>query len=384
MISRTGAAEDDAAVRFLPPGAGHDAAVLLQTRAIRAFGDGMVSVVLVGYLVVLGLSESQIGVVIAATLLGSAALTLGVGLRGHRVGRRRLLQLVSLLMILTGLGFAAADAFWVLLIIAFVGTLNPSSGDVSVFLPTEQALLPGTAPDSERTALFARYALIGLLLAAFGALCAGVPEWIGGLVGSGAETALRWTFVGYAALGVIILLRYRSLSPAIEPRAEAPAAALGPSRGIVYRLAALFTLDAFGGGFVITALVVLWLQRRFDLSIAVSGAVFFWAGLLSAFSSLLSVRTSYVMAVVSPAERAAAASVTNVPRSLASVAPPIVAAWLLSHSAFGWPLVIGGVMKIIYDLLLLRRFRDIRPPEEQRGVTADDDHRPSGTLRELG
>ena len=185
----------------------------------------------------------------------------------------------------------------------------------------------------------------------------------------------------------------------------------------MYRLAALFSLDAFGGGFVITALLVLWLQRRFDLSLALSGAVFFWAGLLSAGSALVAVRlarriglvrtmvfthlpanglliltafmptaglavacllgraalsqmdvparTSYVMAVVTPDERPAAASVTNVPRSLASAIPPIFAGWMLSRSTFGWPLVIGGSIKIVYDLLLLHQFHDVRPPEEQ-------------------
>lgn len=409
-------------MRLLPPGAGRDAAVLLQTRGIRAFGDGVVSVVLASYLAALGLSDARIGLVVAATLLGSAALTLGVGLRGNRVGRRRLLQLVSLLMIVTGLGFAAAASFVPLLIVAFVGTMNPSGGDVSVFLPTEQALLPGTAPDTQRTALFARYTLIGSLVAAVGALCAGVPEWVGDRAGVTTETALRWTFVGYAVLGAVVLVRYRSLSPAIEPKVESPPTALGPSRGIVYRLAALFTLDAFGGGFVITALLVLWLQRRFDLSIAVSGAVFFWAGVLSAFSALVAVRiarriglvrtmvfthlpangflilaafmptaplavaallarsalsqmdvpvrTSYVMAVVSPAERPAAASVTNVPRSLASAVPPVIAGWMLGHSTFGWPLVIGGALKITYDLLLLRQFRDVRPPEERTPAEA--------------
>jgi MFS family permease len=413
-------------VRILPPGAGHDAGVLLQTRGIRAFGDGVVSVVLASYLAALGLSDARIGVVVAATLLGSAALTLAVGLRGNGIGRRRLLQIVSLLMILTGLGFAAAPSFWPLLVVAFVGTMNPSGGDVSVFLPTEQALLPGTAPDIQRTALFARYTLIGALVAAVGALAAGVPEWLGDRVDVTTETALRWTFVGYAALGVTVLVRYRSLSPAIEPQVEAAPTALGPSRGIVYRLAALFTLDAFGGGFVITALLVLWLQRRFDLSIAVSGAVFFWAGVLSAFSALVAVRiarhiglvrtmvfthlpangllilaafmptaplavaallarsalsqmdvpvrTSYVMAVVSPAERPAAASVTNVPRSLASALPPILAGWMLGRSTFGWPLVIGGALKIVYDLLLLRRFRDVRPPEERTPAPAGRTH----------
>lgn len=403
-------------MRVLPPGAGRDAAVLLETRGIRAFGDGIISVVLAAYLAAVGLSDVRVGIVVTATLLGSAALSLTVGLKGHGVGRRRLLRVVSLLMVATGLGFAGATAFWPLLAVAFLGTMNPSSGDVSVFLPTEQALLPGTAPDSQRTALFARYSLIGALAGAVGALCAGVPEWVGDRAGVAPVTAWRWTFVGYAALGLIVLLRYRHLSPAVEPPSEAPASALGPSRPIVYRLAALFSLDAFGGGFVLTAIVVLWLDRRFNLSTAVSGAVFFWAGVLSAFSALVAVRiaariglvrtmvfthlpangflilaafmptaplaiaallarsalsqmdvparTSYVMAVVSPPERPAAASVTNVPRSLAGALPPIAAGWMLGHSTFGWPLVLGGVIKAIYDLLLLRQFRDVRPPEE--------------------
>jgi MFS family permease len=418
-------------VRLLPPGASGDAALLLETRAVRAFGDGVVSVVLAAYLAAVGLSDVRIGLVVTATLLGSAALTLVVGLRGHRFPRRRLLQLVSLLMVATGLGFAAATSFWPLALVAFLGTLNPSGGDVSVFLPTEQALLPATAPDHQRTALFARYSLIGALLAAVGALCAGVPEWVGRRAGVATDTALRWTFVGYGALGVVVALRYRRLSAAIEPPASAPAAALGPSRPVVYRLAALFSLDSFGGGFVITAMLVLWLQRRFDLSIAVSGTVFFWAGVLSAFSALVAVRiagriglvrtmvfthlpangflvlaafmptaplavaallaraalsqmdvparTSYVMAVVSPAERPAAASVTNVPRSLAAALPPVAAGWMLSRSTFGWPLVVGGVLKAIYDLLLLRQFRDLRPPEETAAAAAPaGPHGPGG------
>ena len=408
---------EDWAVRVLPPGAGHDAAVLLGTRGVRAFGDGIVSVVLASYLTALGLSDTRIGVVVTATLLGSAGLTLLVGLGGHRVGRRTLLQLVSLLMVVTGLGFAAFTGFWPLLVVALVGTMNPSTGDVSVFLPTEQALLPGTAPDDVRTALFAHYALIGALVAAVGSLCAGVPEWIGDRVGVTAEVALRWTFVFYAVLGAVVLVRYRTLSPAVEPTGDAPHVALGPSKRIVYQLAALFSLDSFGGGFAITAIVVLWLQNRFDLSLAVSGAVFFWAGVLSAFSALVAVRiaariglvrtmvfthlpancllilaafmptaplaiaallarsalsqmdvparTSYVMAVVSPAERPAAASVTNVPRSLAAAIPAVFAGWMLGQSTFGWPLVIAGLIKITYDLLLLRRFREVRPPEEQ-------------------
>jgi predicted MFS family arabinose efflux permease len=404
-------------MRLLPDGATPDAAVLLETRAIRALGDGTVSVVLAAYLTAVGLSTVRIGVVVTMTLLGSAALTLTVGLRAHAYPRRRLLQLVSLLMIATGVGFAAFTAFWPLALVGLIGTLNPSGGDVSVFLPTEQALLPSTVPDAQRTALFARYSLIGTLIAAVGAALAGVPEWAARGLDLADTTTLRYTFLGYALLGLIVLTRYRHLSPAIERIGPPPSRALGESKRTVYKLAALFSLDALGGGFVITALVVLWLQRRFGLSLAVSGAIFFWAGVLSAFSALVAVRianriglvrtmvythlpangfliltafmpnawlavttllcrsalsqmdvparTSYVMAVVTPEERPAAASVTNVPRSLASALPPIAAGWMLGHSTFGWPLIIGGSLKALYDILLLFQFRELRPPEER-------------------
>lgn len=403
--------------RILPAGAGADARVLLETRGLRALGDGLISVVLATYLTASGLSELRVGIVVTATLLGSAALTLAVGLWAHAVGRRRLLRAVSLLMAATGVGFACSTSFWPLVVVGAVGTLNPSGGDVSVFLPTEQALLPATVPDTERTAIFARYSLIGSLLAAVGAAGAGLPEWLGARLGASTTTALRVCFLGYALIALMVLARYRRLSPAVEPAPGGPPGALGPSRRTVYRLAALFSIDALGGGFVVTALLVLWLQRRFDLSLAVSGAVFFWTGLCSAFSALVAVRiarriglvrtmvfthlpangllvltafmptaplavaclvarsalsqmdvparTSYVMAVVTPAERPAAASITNVPRSLAAALPPIAAGWMLGRSSFGWPLVIGGGLKALYDLLLLQQFRHVRPPEER-------------------
>jgi predicted MFS family arabinose efflux permease len=305
----------------------------------------------------------------------------------------------------------------VLVVIGTVGTMNPTSGDVSVFLPMEQSLLPATAPDSERTSLFARYAFIGSIFGAVGSLAAGVPDWIAEHTSLSRVQTLRGVFIAYAVAGVAALLIYRTLSPGIEPDSAGRPQPLGSSRPIVYRLAAVFSLDAFGGGFTVQSLLALWLYRRFDLSIGAAGALLFWTGVCSAFSafvaariakriglirtmvfthipaqillisaalmpnlslavacliarSLLSamdapLRSSYVMAVVSPAERAAAASVTNVPRSLASALPPIAAGWMLDHSDFGWPLIIAGVLKITYDLLLLRMFRHVRPPEEQ-------------------
>jgi MFS family permease len=408
-------------MRLLPEGASNDAVILLRSRALRGFADGAVSIVLAGYLTASGLSKTRVGVIITAMLLGSAALTLFVGLRAHTYRRQDLLRLMSLLMIATGLGFAVFNGFWPLLLVGLVGTLNPSGGDVSAFLPTEQAILPGTITDTQRTALFARYSLIGTFAAALGAAVAGVPEWIEDRFETGQVETLRWVFFGYALIGVVALAQYRRLSPAIErPGTESARVALGPSRRTVYRLAAVFSLDALGGGFVITAIVVLWLQQRFGLSLAVSGAIFFWASLLSAWSQLIAVplarriglirtmafthlpangflmlaafmpnaplavaclllrsslsqmdvpaRTSYVMAVVTPAERPAAASVTNVPRSLASALPPIAAGWMLEHSNFGWPLVLGGAIKAIYDVVLLAQFRHLRPPEEREGA----------------
>lgn len=401
---------------LVPTGATKDATVLVQARAIRALGDGLVSVVLAGYLTAIGLSATQIGIVIAGTLLGSAALTLFVGLRANAYRRQSLLRLMSLLMIATGIGFAVFVDFWPLAFVGLIGTLNPSGGDVSAFLPTEQAMLPGTVSDSQRTAMFAVYGLTGTLVVAVGSALAGVPGLLAGPFGISEESALRSVFVVYAVIGAIVFFQYGRLSSGIERTEGTAPVALGPSRRTVYRLAALFSLDSFGGGFTITAILVLWLQLRFDLSLAVSGAVFFWSGLFAACSQLLAprlarriglirtmafthlpangfliaaalmptaplavacllaraalsqmdvpARTSYVMAVVTPDERPAAASITNVPRSLAATLPPIAAGWMLSQTSFGWPLILGGTIKASYDVLLLLQFRNLRPPEE--------------------
>ena len=402
--------------RFLPAGASADAVRILQARGIRAFGDGFVSVLLALHLRNLGFSTFEVGAVVTATLVGSAALTLGVGLVAHRLRLRTLLLRAALLMAATGLGFAFVHAFWPLIVVAFVGTLNPSSGDVSVFLPTEQALLPRTVGDRQRTALFARYSRVGGLAAAVGALCAGLPQLVSDRTGIGLDRALDGMFLLYALLGLSTILLYRELSPAVELEPGTARAPLRESRGVVLRLAALFSLDSFGGGFVVQSLLALWLFERFDLSVATAGTIFFWTGLLGAASFLVAprlaerigaintmvfthlpanvflmlaafmptlplalaclllrsalssmdvpVRTSYVMAVVTPAERAAAASVTNVPRSLAAAVGPLLSGWMLGVTTFGWPLVVAGSLKALYDLLLLRQFRSLRPPEE--------------------
>ena len=397
-------------------GAVTDAGKLLVTRAVRGLADGVVSVVLASYLTALGMSALEVGAIVTGTLLGSAALTLAVGLRGDGIPRRQLLLGASALMLGTGIGFAGVTAFWPLLGIAVIGTLNPSSGDVSVFLPTEQGVLSGAVSGPERTALFAWYSLAGSLAGAFGALASGLPAAAANRGGLTLLEAQRAVFVFYAALAIAAAVIYARLSPALEIHpARRPTKPLATSRPVVVRLAALFSLDSFGGGFVVQSLLVLWLTRRFQLDARTIAGVFFAAGTLSAFSQLVSprvaariglvrtmvythlpsnlllilaalapsaalsvacllgrmalsqmdvpARQAFVMAVVPPEERGAAASVTNVPRSLAAGLAPLVTGVLLDRTTFGWPLVIGGTLKAIYDIALLVQFRAVRTGE---------------------
>jgi MFS family permease len=389
---------------------------LFWVRGLRAFGDGFVSILLPVYLIELGLGAIQVGAITAGTLLGSGVLTLAIGLSAHRFRLRTLLLCATLIMAATGFGFAVVTDFWPLMLIAVVGTLNPSSGDVSVFLPLEQAALAHLASDRERTSLFARYSLVGALVAALGALSAGAPGLMVDAFGMHLRVALQLMFALYGVIGLASAAIYRKLPVDFAADAQAPSAPLGKSKRIVYLLAALFSLDAFGGGFIVQSMLALWLFEKFQLSIGLAATIFFWTGVLTAFSYLLAVRiarrfglintmvfthlpasilllliplmpdlswvvlmllvrsllsqmdvptrSSYVMAVVSPSERAAAASITSVPRSLASSISPLLAGYLLQASAFGWPLVIGGIIKIAYDLLLLGMFRAVRPPEE--------------------
>src|SRR5947207_3594682 len=242
---------------ILPKSATHDAVRLVIARALRGFADGFVSVYLAAYLRLLGFSAVEIGAIVTAMLVGSAALTLAVGLGAHRLSARRVLFGAAGLMGATGVGFALLHNFWQLLIVGFAGTLNPSSGDVSVFLPTEQSVLVGEVAASDRTALFARYSLGGTLLGAFGALLSGVPGKAASHFGWNVIDAYRAGFVLYGAVALCIAWLYRGL---LHGSTSAPAiivnAPLKRSRAIVLRLTALFALDSFGGGFAIDSLLV--------------------------------------------------------------------------------------------------------------------------------
>lgn len=389
-------------VRWLvPPTAVPSVWVVLTARALRAVVDGCLSVLLPVYLLAIGLSTLQIGVLATATLLGSALMTVAVGVWGHRVSIGRMLTAAAWLMVATGVGFAGLTAYWPLLVVAFIGTLNPSAGDVSVFLPLEHAELASAATGDARTTLFARYSVIGALCASVGALTAAVPEWLQS-VGWTQLAGMRAALLIYAAVGLLVWALYRRSPPAVV--AERTPHALGPSRGIVIRLACLFSVDAFAGGFVLNALMSLWLIQRFGMSLAEAGVFFFWTGLLSGASQLAApwvarhigllntmvfthipssvcliaaalvndlevalallcvraalsqmdvpTRSAYVMAVVTPRERPAAASLTAVPRSLAAALSPAIGAAMFSVGWLAAPLVACGVLKIGYDIAL--------------------------------
>lgn len=388
--------------------------LVLAARFLRGFADGFVSLLLARYLSSLGFSPFEIGIVITGTLIGSAALTLGVGLgAGHRQLRHLLLASAAL-MAATGVGFALASAFWLVLTAAIVGTLNPTSGDVSVFLPTEQSYLAERTSATRRPRIYGSYNLAGTVGAALGALASALPGPVSQLLHIRLQTSERGGFLLYAVIAVAVASLYRSLprGQRLPPRPRRQA--LRKSRRTVVELAALFSLDSAGGGFVIQSLLVLWLHLRFGLGPATLGVVFFSASTLAAASLLVAgplaqrigliktmvfthlpadimltlaavaprawmaialllgraacssmdvpARQSFVMAVVPPDERTAAASVTNVPRALATAATPILAGALLSVSHAGWPLLIGGAMKIGYDLTLWALYQDV--PEQ--------------------
>jgi MFS family permease len=404
-----GVCVDDAAVTHRP-----DIATLYAARGVRGFADGFAIIILPAYLSAIGFDAVQIGIVAAASLLGSALLTLAPGVIAARCELRRLLLIGALLMGLTGFALPSFQHIAFIVPVVFFGTVNPTAGDIGMLVPVEHAMLARGVPDRQRTRTFARYSLVGALATSAGALAAAVPDLLVA-AGFGRLVAFKSMFYCYGVFGLASAALYYQL-PHDPARERHSSARLGPSRGIVFKLAALFGLDAFAGGFVVQSLLALWLFQRFALSISAASLFFFWSNVLSAFSYPVAVRlakriglvntmvlthlpsnvclilaalvpnlatalgllllrsalsqmdvptrTSYVMAIVTPAERAAAASVTAVPRSLASSVSPAFAGALLSTPFSGLPLVVCGCLKIAYDLALLWKFSHIKPPEE--------------------
>jgi MFS family permease len=404
-----------------------DGWLLFVTRFARLFAYGSLSVILVFYLIGLGLTEPQVGLVLTLTLVGDVIVSLYLTTRADRIGRRRMLIVGSVLMAAAGLAFACTSNLLFLVIAGTIGVISPSGNEVGPFLSIEQAALSHIVPATARTEVFAWYTLTGSLATALGALCGG------GLVQALEHTATthlqsyRAVVFLYAALGAALAFLFLRLSTSVEvsPVSNGPAPSsslasifgIAQSRNVVLKLSGLFALDSFAGGFVVQSFAAYWFYLRFGVQPAALGAIFFWANVFAGISALLATRLaariglirtmvvthlpsnillilvplmpnlslavlvlllrfsisqmdvptrqSYTMAVVPPEERSAAGGFTGVARTTGAALSPLLAGFLFARpSLISTPFFIAGTLKIIYDLLLYKQFVAVRPPEE--------------------
>ena len=401
-----------------------DGRLLFAACGLRSFAYGFLSVVLGLYLAALGLHAGAIGGIFTAALAGGALMTVLLASVADRFGRRRLLIVGSVLMALAGAVFAITDNVALLTVAAILGTISPSGKEVGPFLSIEQAILPLVTTDDRRTSIFAAYNVVGSLAGAFGGLAAGFPSTMIGLDSLAGYRLLVW---GYVGIALVMLLLFACLSPGVETPAAARSGlargvGLQRSRRAVTKLAALFALDSFAGGFIIQSLVAYWFHLRYGVEIAALGSIFFGTNFLSALSFFMAApiakrigllrtmvathlvsnvllllvplmptleltvgiflarhllsqldvptRQSYTMAIVDPGERAAAAGVMSVARNAAAAVAPALAGWMLVLPAVGLPFLVAGSLKIAYDLAIFTLFRNVRPPEEVAGTAA--------------
>lgn len=399
-----------------------DGIVLFLTRFLRLFAYGALSVVLVFYLVSLGLSEAQVGLLLTLTLAGDIAISLLLTTRADQMGRRRTLIVGAILMVGAGIAFASTHNLLFLIVAGTIGVISPSGNEVGPFLSIEQAALSHIVSAASRTEVFARYTLAGSVATAFGALCGGAASGIVQKASFSASDSYRAVVLLYAALGMALAFLFSSLSSSTEVRDSVPeegSAArkflgVGHSRSIVFKLSSLFALDSFAGGFVVQSFAAYWFYLRFGVQPVKLGVIFFWANVLAGISALLAsrlasriglvktmvvthlpsnvllilvplmpnltlavvvllirfsisqmdvpTRQSYTMAVVRPEERSAAGGITGVARSAGAAVSPIFAGFLFSRPRLiDIPFFIAGALKIAYDLILYRQFVAIRP-----------------------
>ena len=399
-----------------------DGRLLLATRFVRLFAYGGLSVVLVFYLVGVGLSEAQTGLLLTLTLIGDTVVSLFLTTRADRLGRRRMLIAGAVLMTIAGLVFAATRTFWILLLAATIGVISPSGQDVGPFLSIEQASLTQVIGNHVRTDVLAWYTLLGSIATAFGALAAGGITRVLQTASWSPLDGYRTVVIAYGAMGIALAALFSRLSRTIEATPQdlqndrAGFSGVHKSRDVVMRLSALFALDAFGGGFIVQSFAAFWFYLRFGVNPAELGAIFFWANILAGGSALVAARLasrfglirtmvgthlpsnvllmliplmpslqlavlvlfarfaisqmdvptrqSYVMAVVPPDERSAAAGITSVARTIgASISPVFVGLMFARPALINLPFFIAGSVKIVYDLLLYRAFVGAEPQE---------------------
>ncbi len=400
--------------------------ILFATRMLRLFAYGFLSVVLVLYLTAVGLTGTQVGLLLTLTLVGDTAISLWLTTTADRIGRRRMLVIGAGLMLFAGILFALTQNFILLLIAATIGVISPSGNEVGPFLAIEQASLTQLIPGEQRTRVFAWYNLVGSFATALGALTGGGLSQL--LLNSGVQPILAYRIVvlGYSVIGILLGVLFARLNPIIEAPVqtdvERPAIlrahfGLHKSFNAVLKLSSLFTLDAFAGGLVIQSFVAYWFNIKFGVEPGILGSIFFGANILAGISALSAVwisrkiglintmvfthlpsnvllilvplmpnlplaiavlllrfsisqmdiptRQSYTVAMVEPDERSAAAGITGVARTTGAAIAPLLTGLMLSNPALiSLPFIFSGGLKIIYDILLFNTFRKIKPPEE--------------------
>jgi MFS family permease len=401
-----------------------DIRLLFATRIVRMFSYGLLAVILALYLSAAGLSDVEIGLLLTLTLLGDTLISLWITTRADRIGRKRMLVVGAALMVLAGILFAATRNFYLLLFAATIGVISPSGNEVGPFLAIEQSALAQTLSAEKRTQVFAWYQLAGSLATAFGSLAGGGLSQIMQNGGAAPLSSYRVIILVYAALGLVLGVLFNFVSPQVEVHVNGNGGTkvnllgLGKSSKTVLKLAALFSIDAFAGGFVVQSIVAYWFHVRYDVNPATLGAIFFGANIFAGFSALsaawiakkigllntmvfthvpsnillilvplmpnlplaitmlllrfsisqmdVPTRQSYTLAVVSPEERSSAAGVTGIARTLGASLAPVFAAPLIGITALsGLPFIISGALKLIYDFSLFHSFKTIKPPEEQ-------------------
>jgi MFS family permease len=404
-----------------------DGWLLFFTRFMRLFAYGSLSVVLVFYLIGLGLSESQTGLLLTLTLVGDTIVSLYLTTRADRIGRRRMLIIGAILMAAAGLAFACTSNFLLLILAGTIGVISPSGNEVGPFLSIEQAALSHVVPGRTRTEVFAWYTLAGSLATALGALCGGTLTHALQKTAMRPVVSYRVVVILYAALGAMLAFAFTRLSAAAEVHSPGEASAspgtlkkflgIGRSRHVVAKLASLFALDSFAGGFVVQSFAAYWFYLRFGVNPGTLGVIFFWANIFAGISALLAsrlasrfglintmvvthlpsnillilvplmpnlslavlvllvrfsisqmdvpTRQSYTMAVVSAEERSAAAGITGVARTTGAAISPLFVGFMFARpSLINAPFFIAGTLKIIYDLLLYRQFAALRLPDD--------------------
>jgi len=403
-----------------------DIPILFSTRIIRLFAYGFLSVILAFYLIEVGLDERAVGLLFTLTLAGDAGISLWLTTSADRLGRRWMLILGAGLMVMAGAVFLLTRNPLLLTAAAIIGVISPSGNEIGPFLSIEQAALTQLIPEQRRTHIFAWYNLAGSFATASGALAGG---WLAKILQSSSWSALasyRTILTGYAVAGGLLMLLFSVLSPTVEARREQKpirrTLGLHQSRGVVARLSALFAVDAFAGGLIIQSLMAYWFRIRFGVDEGVLGSIFFGANILTGISALLAARMaakfglintmvathipssiflmlvplmpnlplaiavllarfsisqmdvptrqSYTMAVVAPDERSAASGVTTIARSVGAALSPSLSGLLLSiPSLISVPFYLCGSLKIVYDLVLYRNFKALKPPEEIQAST---------------